>query len=164
MRIYEEAGYYAEKGISVGIVRRGNETFMAFSRLAEEDADVQSSFAGCEFALTKAGIKLLHHLYTEKRKRYETLTNLYTQLEQLREFDNDKATQGYKHIRKTIYFAKKEMDDAKEIWTLAKNGYKEYVEKRLAHSREIQKSAEDLSKRREFTRILETELNDYTEN
>lgn len=132
--------YDEELGISRATLFVENNLFAGMTFLREEDADVASSFAGCQFAEIKAKIKYLKHLYKRENLKLQAIKNLYHQITQLKEFEYDEHTRTCRHIRKQIHIKTQEVNNIKDYYEYLQKEYPNIVDKRLDKAREINKS------------------------
>jgi len=132
------ASYDPETGISMVILQKGNERFTGVATLNEEDADVASSFAGCQFAETKARIKMLKTEYREEKKKYLVLKNLYKQMIQLKDFEELYFhTPPVRLLRKQLKIQESKMNKIKDNFLYLQENYDGMVEDRLSTARQL---------------------------
>lgn len=132
-----DTGYLEFSGTSIAIVRKGQNTFTATVALHDEDRDVASSFAGCQFAEIKAIIKGLKYDLAERRKELRTLEILYKDIINLRDFAALKHSQPVRFIRKQIKIKTAAVLAAKQAVEDLQADYPIMVDERLTLAREF---------------------------
>lgn len=122
--------YDKETGVSTVVLKdkKGN-FFTAKSTLLEEDRDIESSFAGCRFAETKAYLKMLKNDIKELKKEIKAIENLEKYLKNVKEYDDTSAIA--KKIRRYKYHTSKKIAAAEERY----NDIKEYTMKEMHNYR-----------------------------
>jgi predicted nucleic acid-binding Zn-ribbon protein len=108
IRLYS-SNFDENTGISTATIATDYGFFSATSKLHEEDLDISSSYAGCEYAEIRATIKYI-------RKRIEVLNNQITGLENyqkqlLGRADYDPKSTENIVLRKQIDILKREKED-----------------------------------------------------
>ena len=144
-----EARYLPEIGASIVTIRKGEELFEGVSFLHQEDKDIESSYAGCQFAETKAYIKMVKWEYKEAKKELTTLKRLYQQITQLKEFQEEKYGRTCQHIRKQIKIQERKVDGLKSYYEYLEANYPEVVQKRLDRARDIPNVLAQMQAKRE---------------
>lgn len=108
IRLYS-SNFDEKTGISTATIATDYGFFSATSKLHEEDLDISSSYAGCEYAEIRATIKYI-------KKRIEILNNQITGLENyqkqlLGRADYDPKSTENIVLRKQISILKREKED-----------------------------------------------------
>lgn len=144
------ADFDKETGISTVVIKTDLGTFEGKAYLHDEDKDIASEFEGCKYAEWRAVIKYLKVLLKQKKAILNTLKDINSNLERMKEYD--KYSRQSRYLRKRFYMAQKEVKDLKEyiahneenLYDMMKNyrTLKENYLKAIERNRE-KKSAEE---------------------
>lgn len=111
------ANYNKETGVSTATVRNKYGTFTAMSTLHPADAHIASSFAGCQYAETKAIIKSLKAAAKEIQLQIKTLIDFEKILKSKKDY-NPHAMEA-RRLRRRIYELQEEYKTMKNRIQLA---------------------------------------------
>lgn len=106
------ADFDKETGISTVVIKTDLGTFEGKAYLHDEDKDIASEFEGCKYAEWRAVIKYLKVLLKQKKAILNTLKDINSNLERMKEYD--KYSRQSRYLRKRFYMAQKEVKDLKE--------------------------------------------------
>ena len=106
------ADFNKETGISTVVIKTDLGTFEGKAYLHDEDKDIASEFEGCKYAEWRAVIKYLKVLLKQKKAILNTLKDINSNLERMKEYD--KYSRQSRYLRKRFYMAQKEVKDLKE--------------------------------------------------
>lgn len=137
-----KSDYNPETGFSIVAIQKGSRTYLGMTKLHDEDRDVASSYAGCTFAEIKARIAMAKDDYKTEGAKLETLENLYGQMTQLRNWENEKHSRMARYTRKMIKMQTKKVEELRAIYLNLKKGYPEMVDNRLNGARTLPKVKE----------------------
>lgn len=141
-------------GRSCVIISTKDGDFKSFSKVHNEDKDIQSEFFGCRIAEMKAVEKYLKTLIKEKKKKVVFFENLLKSIQQLK-YHNEKSAE-YIFINKQYEIEKKELDEMIQ----SKIKLKEQIIKNIAdyrpeHSNFLNKIQKNREKRQNATQETE---------
>lgn len=112
---FVRADFDKETGISTVVIKTDLGTFEGKAYLHDEDKDIASEFEGCKYAEWRAVIKYLKVLLKQKKAILNTLKDINSNLERMKEYDEYSRQSRY--LRKRFYMAQKEVKDLKEYIT-----------------------------------------------
>ncbi|MDY0199210.1 MAG: hypothetical protein RBR68_15505 [Tenuifilaceae bacterium] len=131
--------YNPEDGVSVVVIREGEDTAIGIVRLHPDDIDIASSFAGCQFAEIKATIKIYKKKWQRIKRELDILKQLYSDIEMLKHYNIEQETQALSYFRKRIALLDEKADKAYIKYITLKQEYPHIVDKRIQVTRDIMK-------------------------
>lgn len=106
------SNYDETTGISNVTILTDYGNFSGTSKLHEEDREISSSFAGCQYAEMKAIIKYMKYRIKLINERIESLENCKKVLMNKKDYNHNSSEN--RTIRKQIYLLKKQKQDFKD--------------------------------------------------
>lgn len=106
------SNYDEKTGISNVTILTDYGNFSGTSKLHEEDREISSSFAGCQYAEMKAIIKYMKYRIKLINERIEGLENCKKVLINKKDYNHNSSEN--RTIRKQIYLLKKQKQDFKD--------------------------------------------------
>lgn len=104
-----ESWYNAEEGKSFAKIRTDYGEFEGWAKLHEEDKDIASRYAGCQYAETRAVLKYMKHRIKILACQITALINCQKQMERRAAY-NPQSVEG-RALRKQIYILQAERKD-----------------------------------------------------
>lgn len=104
-----ESWYSAEEGKSFAKIRTDYGEFEGWAKLHEEDKDIASRYAGCQYAETRAVLKYMKHRIKILACQITALINCQKQMERRAAY-NPQSVEG-RALRKQIYILQAERKD-----------------------------------------------------
>lgn len=104
-----ESWYNAEEGKSFAKIRTDYGEFEGWAKLHEEDKDIASRYAGCQYAETRAVLKYMKHRIKILACQITALINCQKQMERRAAY-NPQSIEG-RALRKQIYILQAERKD-----------------------------------------------------
>lgn len=104
-----DSWYNEEDGISYAKIRTDYGEFEGYSELHEEDADIASRYAGCQYAETRAVLKYMKKRIQILAYQIQALINCQKQIEGRATCSKDSAES--RTLRKQIYILQSEKKD-----------------------------------------------------
>lgn len=101
-----------ENGISYARINTDYGEFEGWSQLHEEDKSISSTFAGCQYAETKAILKYMKYRIKLINERIKALEDCQKALMYRKNYEHNSVEN--RTIRKQIYLLKKQRTDWKE--------------------------------------------------
>lgn len=105
------SNYDEKTGISNVTILTDYGNFSGTSKLHEEDREISSSFAGCQYAEMKAIIKYMKYRIKLINERIESLENCKKVLTNKKDYNHNSSEN--RTIRKQIYLLQKQKQDFK---------------------------------------------------
>lgn len=87
-----DSGYNEKTGVSYVIIQSPKGIFLGYSHLHDEDKQWASKYAGCQYAESKAVIKMITAEIKEKKLLCDTFDSFYKELNQSKKFAKDGYT------------------------------------------------------------------------
>lgn len=131
----KSAEYDMNTGISTAIIKTELGTFTGTTKLHEEDKDIVSNFAGCEYAEMRAIIKYAKAKIQEQRIKVKTLENAKLTIEQLKGYE--KNSPESRQIRKLYFIELNKLNQYKERLEFLKSNLYTQMKDRRQKIKEI---------------------------
>ncbi len=131
----KSAEYDVNTGISTAIIKTELGTFTGTTKLHEEDKDIVSNFAGCEYAEMRAIIKYAKAKIQEQRIKVKTLENAKLTIEQLKGYE--KNSPESRQIRKLYFIELNKLNQYKERLEFLKSNLYTQMKDRRQKIKEI---------------------------
>jgi len=103
-----KSNYDKQIKISTVTIATPEGLFTGSSRLSAEDADIESSYAGCRNAETRAILKWLTYKYRMAEAAYDSLKKLDKQMRSSDKFSQ--FTYEYKHVNDALWHAREKKE------------------------------------------------------
>lgn len=113
------SSYDKETGLSYARIRTDLGEFEGYSLLHEEDRDIASTYAGCQYAETRAVLKYMKQRIKNLSLQIQALINYQKQLEGRAAY-NPQSVEG-RALRKQIFILKAEKKDWQARYTSLKD-------------------------------------------
>lgn len=107
-----ESWFNEEDGVSYAKINTDFGEFEGWSQLHEEDKAISSTFAGCQYAETKAILKYMKHRIKILNERIRALEDCQRVIMHKKDYEHNSVEN--RTIRKQIYLLKKQRTDWKE--------------------------------------------------
>lgn len=107
-----ESWFNEEDGVSYAKINTDSGEFEGWSQLHEEDKSISSTFAGCQYAETKAILKYMKHRIKILNERIKALEDCQRVIMYKKDYEHNSVEN--RTIRKQIYLLKKQRTDWKE--------------------------------------------------
>ena len=103
------SNYDEETGISTASIQTDYGIFTSTSKLHEEDKDIVSTYAGCQYAETKAILKYMKYRTKLIKQQIKGLEDCQKALMNLKDYNHNSVEN--RTIRKQIYLLKRQKKD-----------------------------------------------------
>ena len=104
-----DSKYDIDSGISYAKIRTDYGEFEGYAKLHDEDKDIASRYAGCQYAETRAVLKYMKHRIKILAYQIKALINCQKQMERRAAY-NPQSVEG-RALRKQIYILQAERKD-----------------------------------------------------